>query len=185
MEASRRHQKLETELTAMLGDRFPGLTVEISHSKRWDRPCVKFRWRGFAELLPEERFHRLAIAIPEQFRESELGGFVWLELAPNESVAKFLKLPRSEDKTDKQQDVYAGLKRTGFFAFLSETLGPSPERTCPGDFSNTVDILSAQKFSAGRIRNAKLLFIRHGAYCDCQILQTVEPALAEHSNAGS
>ena len=27
--------------------------------------------------------------------------------------------------------------------------------------------------------DVRLLFIRHGVYCDCQVLQSAEPALAE------
>ncbi len=172
-------QKLESDLTTILAPRFDGITVEIGDDKRWDRPRMVFCWSGFADLLPEERFHRLVQAIPEDFRVSRLEGLIWLELAPGETVDEFLALPRSEDVADRAQDVTADLNNAGFFAALSAELGRAPEKECAGGFSTSQKVLSAKEFSDAKIRDAKLLFIRHGAYCDCQVIQTVRPALAE------
>ena len=80
-----RGKTLEAQLASLLADPFPGMTLEVGRSERWNRTCVTFRWAGFAKLLPEERFHRLTKAIPEGFRESRMRGFVWLELAPDDS----------------------------------------------------------------------------------------------------
>jgi hypothetical protein len=170
---------IQTKLAAMLAEPFPGLTVEVGHSERWKRDCVTFRWDGFAGLLPEERFHRLTRMIPEGFRESHLKGFVWLELAPDETIDAFLALPRSEDAADREPDVYATLQRIGFFDALLEAMAPSPGEVCRGDFSYAEAILATEKLTPPEVRNAKLVFIRHGVYCDCQILETVQPALAE------
>ncbi len=163
----------------MLGEHFDDLDVTIEKHPRWDRMSVTFVWDGFADLLPEERFQRLAAVLPEEFRAEQLSGFVWLELAPGESVEAFLKLPRSEDVEPREAQVYAGLTRAGFFEELSKSLGRSPKKKCPGDFSTTLEILRAKKYSASKLQDARLLFIRFGAYCDCQALESVAPELAE------
>ena len=176
--------ELAGELATMLQPQFPGIEVGVEHSARWNRMCVTFRWEGFCGLLPEERFHRLASVIPVGFRDDRLNGFVWLELAPGETVEGFLKLPRSEDLAREEPSIYAGLIDAGFFDGLAGSLGNDPGKTCPGDFSTTSSILSAAGYAAAKITKAKCVFIRHGVYCDCQVLQSVRPTLAElHTGA--
>jgi hypothetical protein len=179
MAAQKEEKRLSTDLVSMLRPRFEGLTVTVGYSDRWRRPCVTFLWSGFAGLLPEERFHRLARAIPEEFRASRMTGVVWLELAPGETVEDYLKLPRSEDVLGREPDVYAELVRVGYFDRLQEALGRSPEARCGGDLSVTLSLLSSAEYPVDRIDQVKLVFIRHGAYCDCQVLQTARPTLAE------
>lgn len=178
MPGKRRDKALEADLTEMLSGKFHGITVTTEHSDRWGRMSVSFRWRGFADLLPEERFHRLATSIPSEFRESRMAGFVWLELAPKESVEAFLKLPRSEDIARRQGQIHRKLQELGFFDALSKRLGASPGKSCGGDFGLTVAALSSVKASSNLARDAKLLFIGYGAYCDCQVLESVKPAPA-------
>jgi len=173
------HRALERDLLHLLEGRFPGIGVEVAHSARWGRMSVTFRWSGFADLLPEERFHRLVTALPAQVREQRLLGFVWLELSPKETVEQFLKLPRSEDMADREAAVYAGLKKAHFFEELAMALGASPEAKCPGNFSRSAAILSRNHYSPAKLRDAKLAFIRRGAYCDCQALLTAQQLLAE------
>lgn len=178
MPAKVRDKKLEADLTSMLAEEFPGLNVTIEHSDRWNRVCATFVWSGFADLLPEERFQRLVRLIPEDFREKRLAGLVWLELAPGESVEAFLKLPRSEDFAAREADVYAELESAGFFEALEKALGPEPQKACQGQFTELGVVLSRKKYSKKRIRDAKLLFILNGAYCDCQALLTVRRELS-------
>ena len=178
------NETLRAELLEMLAPKFPGIEAEVGHSDRWDRMCVTFTWAGFADLLPEERFHRLVAVLPEQFREARLAGFVWLELASGETVDGFLKLPRSDDVEEKEAAIYAGLVGADFFGSLAESLGPAPDKKCPGDFSMSVALLTDKGFSPDQIRDAKLVFIRHGAYCDCQGVLAAQHALAEcHAGA--
>ena len=113
-------RRLAADLARLLAPRFPGIAVQVGEHERWDRPCVTFRWAGFADLLPEERFHRLVRAIPEAFRTDRLGGFVWLELAPHETVEAFLNLPRSEDVADSEASILSGLVEVGFFDSLAD-----------------------------------------------------------------
>ena len=172
-------KRVEAELAAMLGPRFPGMTVTVAHSERWNRKSVTFRWSGFAGLLPEERFHRLVSVLSEDFIETCMKGFVWLELAPGETVDAFLALPRSEDIAGREPSIYGELLKVGFFDSLRSALGKTPEKSCLGDFSKTQVLLSATVHTTDAIRTAKLLLIRHGAYCDCQTLLTAEPSLAQ------
>ena len=143
-----------------------------------------FRWEGFTELLPEERFYRLLRAIPEEFRTEKLVGAVWLELGPKETLEEFLQFPRSEDVIDVEPELFRRFIKGNVFVTLGTAMGSSPEQACTGDFSNTVDILRGKSFSKEQIRDARLVFIRHGAYCDCQVLSTAQPALAQlHAGA--
>jgi len=176
--------ELARELSALLEERFDGMNVEVGESPRWDRKCLTFRWPGFEGLLPEERFHRLVTAIPESFRKDRLEGLIWLELSPGESVDAFLKLPRSEDVAKEEAAIYAGLSEAGFFKSLADLLGTDPTNACPGDFSRSAVALSAAGYTGKKIAKAKCVFIRHGVYCDCQVLQSVRPVLAKlHTGA--
>lgn len=181
---STKDQKLEADLLSMLGD-FPGLSIDVSRSPRWKRMCVTFIWDGFDGLLPEERFHRLVNVIPADFCNTRLAGFVWLELTSNETVETFLKLPRSEDIGNHELEIDASLRRVGFFELLRDSMGSQLRRSCPGDFSLSAKIMSTVNFTTRQVTDAKLLFIHYGAYCDCQVLQSVNPTVAKrHAIAG-
>ena len=179
------HDALAEELLEFLRDSFDGISVEVARSPRWKRMCATFRWAGFNDLLPEERFHRLSRAIPESFREEKLAGFVWVELAEGESLEDFLKLPRSEDVDARANTVAGELSKVGFFGALKRSLGANPEKKCAGDFAHSLKVLKAAKLPPASAQDARLLFIRHHAYCDCQVLQTVEAALAKRHAAAS
>lgn len=171
--------KLPGELVEFLRPGMPGVEVEVNFSERWKRESVTFSWAGFAGLLPEERFHRLTQVIPNDFREQHLAGFVWLELAPGETVDQFLSYPRSEDIAPREDAVYDELVQLGFFDAIDADLGPAPDKACAKDFARTIQLLEEEGFSSEKIRDAKLVFIRHGAYCDCQVLFTAQQELAE------
>lgn len=184
MTGRKRDEKLEAELQAILAPAFAGMTIDVSQSRRWDRMCATFRWPGFNNLLPEERFHRLVRAIPVDFRESRMAGLVWVELAPDEDLEAFLLWPRSEDVADREGDILARLAEVNFFPSLSSAMGPSPDKKCGGGFEQVEAILTSKEYSSTDIRDAKLVFIRHGTYCDCQVLATVPSELAKlHAGA--
>lgn len=179
MTNQRKDRKLETELQQLLEPHFPGIAATVAHSERWDRMCVTFRWDGFTDLLPEERFHRLINHIPEAFRESHLAGFVWLELTLGEDVDQFLRLPRSEDIAEREEPIFGALVRMKFFETVKERMKPNPAKSCKGDFSESDAVLSDLEAGTERRREARLLFIRYGAYCDCQAVGTVHAELAK------
>ncbi|MCO6437773.1 MAG: hypothetical protein J5J06_11845 [Phycisphaerae bacterium] len=176
---------LAQELETMLEPKFPGIEVAVGKNPRWNRTSVTFTWAGFSGLLPEERFHRLMTVVPEEFREQRMEGFVWLELAPGETVEAFLKLPRSEDIVAREATTYAELVKTGFFDALSKALGPAPQVQCRGVFDHVGRILGDRGCAAHVVQEAKLVFIHHGAFCDCQALLTARKSLddAHHGAA--
>jgi hypothetical protein len=177
-------QQLASDLQGILEPQFPGMKIEVAESSRWGRMCVTFQHDGFAGLLPEERFHRLVAVIPEEFRESRLAGFVWLELTTGETIEQFLAMPRSEDVADREGDVLAYLQKMNFFERLSAALGASPAKSCNGGFSQSMALLDAKDCPQGATRDAKLVFIRAGAYCDCQALLVGRKALSD-AHAGA
>lgn len=179
MKPAKDYAQLTRKLQSVVHDRFPGMSVEIGHSKRWDRPCVTFTSSVFDGLLPEERFHRLVSVIPGDLRDRDLAGFVWLELAEGESLDEFMKLPRSEDVAGRERKVYGTLARNGLFESLSDALGASPEKHCKGDFSEMTRLLELAGLNEREVCDAKLLMIRHHAYCDCQVLLTAQTRLAQ------
>ena len=166
----RSHAVLQAKLTKLLAADSPGLTIDVDHSERWKRTAVTVRWAGFDDLLPEERFHRVFRIIPEDFYEKHLTGCVWFELGGNETLEDFLKLPRSEDVADKEPKVIRRLIRTGFFEALADELGEQPAATCRGDLSVARRILTAARFSISALRDALLVLMRNGAFCDCEVL---------------
>jgi hypothetical protein len=183
MTKAKRDRKLEEELAGLVAERFPGVDIHVEHSDRWQRMSVTFRWAGFANLLPEERFHRLQSVIPDGFREQKLTGFVWLELAEGETIDGFLKLPRSEDVAEREAELYEKMTASDFFGGLKKALGKPAMKSCPGDLSTSAGVLKKAGWSKGDVEAGKLVFIRHGAYCDCQVLESVGPALMENYGA--
>lgn len=172
-------QRLETDLNDLVRATFPGMTVCVEDNARWNEKSVTFTWPGFSDLLPEERFHKLVGVIPPEMRQSRMQGMVWLELVPGESIDDYLKLPRSEDSLEKEPSVYSMLVEADFFVDMANRIGSGPGSKCGGDFTVAEAVLTNAKFSASRIRDAKLVFIRHGVYCDCQVLSSVQPELAK------
>lgn len=164
------HARLQKELTGLLAGQFPGLTVEVGHSDRWGRTALTFRWAGFTDLLPEERFHRLFHSIPEELYEARLRGCVWVELGAGETVEEFLKLPRSSEMEDQEPRIIERLLGVGFFDQLAEVLGDHPAAACKGDFASARRILSDKRNSKVDLRDALLVLMRSGAFCDCEAL---------------
>jgi len=179
MSGNRGDQRLTPDLLERLSPLFPGIDVRVAHSERWNRPCATFCWDGFSGLLPEERFQRLATVLSEDFRATRMKGVVWLELAPGESVEAFLKLPRSEDLGDREGEIHRLLSQGSFFDLLAKKMGAAPKRTCQGDFRETVAVIEQARAIDVSLTDAKLVFIRYGVFCDCQVLQGAQAALAK------
>ncbi len=168
------HQRLQAKLAKLLSEKFPGLAIEVGRRAQCDRTALTFRWAGFNDLLPEERFRQLFHNIPEGFYEEHLRGCVWFELGNGESVDDFLKLPRSEDVGDKEPRVIEGLAKVGFFKALAAELGEEPMASCGGDFTVVRRVLTAAKLNKSALRDALLVLMRNGAFCDCEALFNAE-----------
>jgi hypothetical protein len=173
------HSVMRDELRMLLSAAFPGIDIEVEHSARWDRTCVTFRWEGFAEMLPEERFRRLLMHIPAECREESLRGAIWLELAPGETVEEYLALPRSDDIAGGEKMIAHRLIRSGFFEELERKVGPLQVEQCMASLALSRDLLRERGFSPRETHEACLLFIRHGAYADCEVLLQARPAILE------
>ncbi|MCH7720923.1 MAG: hypothetical protein IH988_08030 [Planctomycetes bacterium] len=161
---------LRADLLALLVKTCPGIDITLGHSERWNRPCIEFRWDGFARLLPEERFRRIMGPLPDQYYEERMRGCVCLELAPGEDLEAFLALPRSEDIVQDESRIARRLLEAEFFGKLEAQLGPSPMDSCPGSLQGSRQLLRSLRFSAAQVERACLVLIRHRSYCDCEIL---------------
>lgn len=170
------------ELAAHVGKVCPGVQVEVGHSERWNRRCLTFRWAGFADLLPEERFRLVAKPVPPPFYEAHCRGAVWLELAEGETLEQYLALPRSEDIDPKLPQVWAFLADLNFFAALEDELVRIALADCPDDLSISKRVLAAKQAQPDQIRDAVLAFMRHEAYTDWEVLRKVRP-MAERAPA--
>ncbi len=171
------HCALQKELTKLLSPSFPGMEIEVVHSERWDRTCLTFRWEGFAGTLPEERFRRLLIVLPPEFRDKKLRGVVWLELGPDETIDEYLSLPRSEDVADREQAIAQKLLKADFFGGLEKRLAPLSVEQCMADLSISRGLLAELGWSDQDRQDACLLLIRHGAYSDCDVLLEAKPSI--------
>ncbi|MHC4066754.1 MAG: DUF2695 domain-containing protein, partial [Planctomycetota bacterium] len=157
----------------------PGVEVTVSRSKRWKRLKLTFRHPRFTALLPEQRFRSLLQMIPKQFYEKHLRGAVWFELAPGESEEDVSKARRSQDVAGAEPKIARKLHKVTFFEALATAMGDGPIEACTGDFSFARRALTDKGMTGDEQRDACLVFMRHGAYCDCEVLLAAGPALAK------
>lgn len=177
MSSNRRHEAIARVLRKYLEAVFSGLEVEVTRDARWSRPVVILRWSGFVGLMAEQRFHLVLRAIPPKVMEHKLAGLVWFELTPVETPDDYLKMPRCEDVADREAELAAALARADVFKRLSRAMGQDPPQACDGTFNRTRRILEEAGVRGGETDDVCLLLIRHGAYCDCQVLTTARTGL--------
>jgi hypothetical protein len=172
-----KHERVQRELSALLGPVLSGVEVSVAHSARWRRMQVTVTWPGFAELLAEERFRIVVEAIPHEFFEEHLKAAVWFELAAGETEHDLLKMPRSEDVAEAEPRIMAQLMDLKFFDRLQQQMGPDATKTCAGHLQISKALL--RTLGVGRVdaERACLAFIRHHAFCDCQVLLRAKPEL--------
>jgi hypothetical protein len=130
-------------------------------------------------LLPEQRFRHVLAAIPQDYHKKHLQGAVWFELAPGETEDDLLKAPRSEDLADREAAIAGELFACGFFEALAKEMGESPIESCTGRFAACHKALEGTGITGDAQRDACLIFIRQGAYCDCEVLLAAQPALTD------
>jgi len=182
MAGAKQPQLLRQKLLDILEPHLPGIEVQVGRSQRWRRMTVTFRHQKFAPLLPEQRFQALLKMIPSGLYETDLRGAVWLELAPGETEQDLIQARRSEDVAGAEAKIARKLRRVGFFEALEEALGESPIEACGGDFAFSRKVLSDKGIAGDEQRDACLVFIRRGAYCDCEALLAAAPALTRLSD---
>ena len=177
MVSAKKRQSLGEKLLEALEPHLPGIEVEVDRSQRWQRMTVTFRHRKFAALLPEQRFRTVLQLLPAELYEKDLRGAVWFELAPGETPEDVTQARRSQDVAEAEPRIADRLRKVAFFEALSRALGESPIEACTGDFAVSRRVLSDNGIVGEQQRDACLVFIRQGAYCDCEVLLTAGPAL--------
>lgn len=185
MAAKKTDSALAKELTELLSPACPGIQVDVGISDRWKRMCLTFRWPGFADLLPEERFRLLARRIPVEFLDKNCPNAVWLELTPSESIDDFLALPRSEDIADRAPAILKTLVDANFFALLEDELVRVPPARHPDDFTYCKRVLAAGNAKPEQTREACLAFMHHKAYNDWEVLREVRPIAESAAKRGA
>lgn len=169
------HGQLQKDLLGYVGKLCDGIELEVGVNPRWDRLCFTFRWKGFDDLLLEERFRKVARMIPGDYFEKHCQGAVWLELTPGESIDEYLKQPRSEDIDAAIPKIWKQLGEIEFFSRLEDEMVRIPPAECPDDLSVSKRVLRASNLKEGDVRECCLAFIRQNVYTDWEVLKAVRP----------
>ena len=167
------------ELHVALEPYFPGIEIDVDYSERWQRTCLTFRHERFANWLTEQRFRNLVRCIPPKLFEGTLRGAVWFELAPGESVQDALDSKRSDDVADIEAEVFEKLKAGNFFGRLARAIARMPDDDCNWTFDRTRQVLDKMRVRGQAQDDVCLVFIRHGAHCDMEVLLEANHSLAE------
>jgi hypothetical protein len=179
MIAKKDYPLVQARLQSFLSEYFDDVSVTIDDDVYYRGTNLIVVTPAFRDLLPEQRFHHLVRAIPHEFYEEYLrGGIVWFELAPGEDPRSYMRMPRSDDVADQEPAILKQLVSVRFFQKLKSRLGPVPHTASHIDFVVSRQILSEAGLSPADINRACLFFIRHGGFCDAQVLVDVLGELA-------
>ncbi len=171
--------KVQVQLQSFLAERFDDVVVEIGDNVHYPGTNIVVTSSSFAGLLPEQRFSHAVRAIPLGFYEQYLrGGVVWFELAPGERAGDLMKMPRSDDIVEEEEDIFERLGATRFFEELQARSCAGPREASSDDFGLSREVLAGAGLEREEVTRACLFFIRQGAYCDAQVLVDLVPKLA-------
>ena len=174
----KQHAQVAAALEEHLAERFDGVTVRIGENIHYKGTNVVITCPAFAAWLPEQRFHHVVRAIPADFYERHLRqGVVWFELAPGESAAAYMKMPRSEDIEADEAHIGRRLKAIDFYARLQAALNGRSGIPSADDFVATKRLLAESGLDEHGVTQCCLYLIRQGAYCDAQVLADVVPKM--------
>ncbi|GAG36850.1 unnamed protein product, partial [marine sediment metagenome] len=95
----------------------------------------------------------------------------------DETQEDVLRARRSADLAEHEPAIAGRLFDCGFFDALTDAMGESPIKTCGGSFAASRKVLAAKGITGDEQRDVCLVFIRQGAYCDCEVLLAARPAL--------
>jgi hypothetical protein len=175
----KQHAQVATALEELLVERFDSVTVRVGDDIHYKGTNVIITCPEFAGWLPEQRFHHVVRAIPADFYERHLRrGVVWFELAPGESPAAYMKMPRSEDIESDEATIAGRLRSVDFYARLQAALNGRNGLPSADDFVVTKRLLAEAGLDDESVTRACLFLIRQGAYCDAQVLADVVPKMA-------
>lgn len=175
----KQHAQVAAALEEHLAERFDDVTVRVGDDIHYKGTNVVITCPAFAAWLPEQRFHHVVRAIPADFYERHLRqGVVWFELAPGESAAAYMKMPRSEDIEAEEATIGHRLRAIDFYARVQSALSARNAMPSADDFVVTKRLLAELGVDEEGVTKACLFLIRQGAYCDAQVLADVVPKLA-------
>lgn len=184
MIAQNDYAKIEDQLQKHLAARFEDVSVRVGDDIHYKGTNVIVTSSHFAGWLPEQRFHHIVRALPQEFYEKYLRvGMVWFELAPGEQPKQYMKMPRSEDVADEDADIAQMLVRIGFAKKLKNLIADEGGDASPDDFELTRVVLAELDLDESVIEKVCLFLIGRGAFCDAHVVKDVLPQLAGKKSA--
>jgi hypothetical protein len=173
------YRRIQVEMQAYLAERFEDARVEIGDDIHYQGTNIVITSRAFEGLLPEQRFHHVVRAIPPSFYDQHLRrAGVWFELAPGETGRDLMRMPRSEDIADREDEILELMNRHNVFEQLRTRLAASLPEVSIDDFIVSRRVLVEAGFDQRETTQACLFLIRRGAFCDIQVLVDVLPKFA-------
>ena len=177
MNSQKNLASIEKQLHSALKPAFKDVGVKVGMDIHYKGCNIVVTSPDFAGLLPEQRYHHVAHALPPDLYEQLRGGFVWFELAPGEPAADLMKMPRSEDIAARDAAIHQRVRAAKFFKKLESKLRASRKAASALDFILSREVLAEEGWSAGEITDACLFFIRHGGHCDADVFWKVMDGL--------
>jgi len=173
------YDRIAAELQALLRPRFADVTVQIGNNLHYRGVNIVITSAAFRDWLPEQRFHHVVRAIPAAFYDEHLrGAGVWFELAPGETGRDLMRMPRSEDVAAEEPKILGRLRKERFFKKLRAAAAGEPGGPSIDGLTLCRRLLAEAGWAPEEITRACLVFIRHGGFCDAQVLADVLPLLS-------
>jgi hypothetical protein len=172
------YPEIQARLQAALGESLERVTVQVGDNIHYPGTNIVITAPVFAGLLPEQRFHHVVRALPADLYEALRSDVVWFELAPDESAAAYMRMPRSDDIGGQETAILKRLTGARFFKKFEARLMAKREAPSRLDFVMARQILAEDGMTPDEIVQACLFFIRHGGYSDAQVFSNVMEELA-------
>ena len=170
---SRNLAAIENQLQSVMSAAFKEAKVKVGDGIHYKGCNIVITSPDFAGLLPEQRFHHVAHALPADLYEQLRSGYVWFELAPGEPAEQYMKMPRSEDIAAHDGAIQQRLMKEKFFKKFEEQLRASRRAASKLDFVLARKVLAEAGWSPDETTRACLFFIRHGGHCDADVFSRV------------
>lgn len=165
---------IRNSLKDFLKDVYPHIEIRIEQDRSEpDKLAIYFIEEKFKNLYRLQRNHYLIHHIPKDFYQKYLVDTYWYELAPGEDIED---LDYYDDETidGYKEFVLKILNKIGFFQRLDDLIRPENSQSqaleCCGDFSIAKNLLTDLEFNEKEQFDICHVFMREGAFCDCEIL---------------
>ncbi len=180
----KKYGSVQRHLQDCLENVFDDVMVQIGDDIHYRGTNIVVTSRVFEGLLPEQRYHHVVRAVPKDYYEKHLqSGVVWFELAPGETGADLMKMPRASDIAPEQDAIRKQLVEIGFSERFEAAIESGAGPASITHFKITRKTLAAAGLDDTHITRACLFMILRGAYCDAHILADVLPKLSSENAA--